>query len=551
MTKKNKKQLSPEEQFELELQQEVDLARLQRQHRLLERDRNAVGGTGKMAKQQRVIKILKREHNNVMADLLVATSPAKKKNDAEVMLKLKQLLAEHDYLDVQIKEKKMHLREMDEHIQVVKKQVFEVESKQITDYQYIARVSEGQNTLAGLENKLDTIIKQFCTILTENRKLREEIEHLLLERADFNKMWDRFISNLNKGKKFMMDLIEQATIAYDQRDEWCSKLQALRMRGHTDLILHTQEMQSLQRHLDHESKVQDFIGTKGQKRLMIDLEAKELKKRQMSKEKMQNLLDKYQEMLAQIMEFTGVRDIDQLARLFIEKEERNFATFKHITELHTQMETLGDGLRERHSTIDEQRAITEKRAEQQKTDLENLQAELDQITSEANTAEAELEDCNFTLSELMEGVKKLFDLVNCSNSPFARLLGDNMDINKYNVMMYLQVLEKRVNQLITGICYKQKTAPKKAKAEQIIKEERLVNAHVEVDEMVTTNPCPLCVEQENVSDVIDTMQYVQHREQVQTNLDARLTLPDASERLHNVSACHLPKSRQIIQRRYQ
>lgn len=137
--------------------------------------------------------------------------------------------------------------------------MFEVAAKQITDYQYIARVHEGENTLAGLENKLDTIIKQFCTILTENRKLREEIEHLLLERSPklmrygntvlrqfsvlrthFNKMWEKFISNLNKGKKFMLDLIEQATIAYDQRDEWCSKLQALRMRGHTDLILHTQ-----------------------------------------------------------------------------------------------------------------------------------------------------------------------------------------------------------------------------------------------------------------------------------------------------------------------
>lgn len=38
----------------------------------------------------------------------------------------------------------------------------------------------------------------------------------------------------------MIDLIEQSTIAYDQREEWCSKLQALRIRGHSDLILHTQ-----------------------------------------------------------------------------------------------------------------------------------------------------------------------------------------------------------------------------------------------------------------------------------------------------------------------
>lgn len=37
----------------------------------------------------------------------------------------------------------------------------------------------------------------------------------------------------------MIDLIEQATIAYDQREEWCQKLQALRNRARSDLVSHT------------------------------------------------------------------------------------------------------------------------------------------------------------------------------------------------------------------------------------------------------------------------------------------------------------------------
>lgn len=60
-------------------------------------------------------------------------------------------------------------------------------------------------------------------------------------------------------------------------------------------------MQSLQHRLDHEGKIQEFIGVKGQKRLMLDLEAKELQKRRTKKENMQVLLEKYQDMLAQIM----------------------------------------------------------------------------------------------------------------------------------------------------------------------------------------------------------------------------------------------------------
>jgi len=41
-------------------------------------------------------------------------------------------------------------------------------------------------------------------------------------------------------------------------------------------------MRELQRKLDHDSKLHEFLGVKGQKRIMADLEAKEaLKKRKL------------------------------------------------------------------------------------------------------------------------------------------------------------------------------------------------------------------------------------------------------------------------------
>lgn len=79
-----------------------------------------------------------------------------------------------------------------------------------------------------LENKLEVQVKKFCAICADNVQLRSDIQHLLNERTEFNKIWDKLIRNLCIGKKFMIDLIEQATIAYDQREEWVSKLQILR-----------------------------------------------------------------------------------------------------------------------------------------------------------------------------------------------------------------------------------------------------------------------------------------------------------------------------------
>lgn len=54
-----------------------------------------------------------------------------------------------------------------------------------------------------------------------------------------------------------------------------------------------------------------------------------------------------------------------------------------------------------------------------------------------------------------------------------------------------------------------------------------------------------------VSDVIDDLQYVHHKDHIQKELKERLRLEDGLDRLHNVSLCNLPKSREIIQKRYQ
>jgi hypothetical protein len=116
-------------------------------------------------------------------------------------------------------------------------------------------------------------------VIAANEKMREEINHLLKDRAYFNKLYQQLVSRLNSGNKMMVDLIEQATLAYDQREEAQNKLQALKERGKLDLQQQRQEMRELQRRLDHDDKLQKFLGVKGQQHFVTDLEAREALKR--------------------------------------------------------------------------------------------------------------------------------------------------------------------------------------------------------------------------------------------------------------------------------
>lgn len=132
--------------------------------------------------QRRTIKVLKKEQNNILADLKVATSKAKKKEDENLNGYLEKLLEEHDFIDQNLKTQKAHLNELDYQIKKMEKEVQDIKKKTITDLASQARIISGQKMLKAYENRLEVIVRKFNTVTSENSALREEIDHLLKER---------------------------------------------------------------------------------------------------------------------------------------------------------------------------------------------------------------------------------------------------------------------------------------------------------------------------------------------------------------------------------
>lgn len=53
-------------------------------------------------------------------------------------------------------------------------------------------------------------------------------------------MWQQIIDQLDHGKRYIVELIDQSTSAYDQRDDLCSKIQNLREKGLSESGIHMQ-----------------------------------------------------------------------------------------------------------------------------------------------------------------------------------------------------------------------------------------------------------------------------------------------------------------------
>ena len=58
---------------------------------------------------------------------------------------------------------------------------------------------------------------KFNSVLHENSELRSNIDHLRQERALYDSLQKKLLRELAEGKQEMGELIEQSTVAYDQR----------------------------------------------------------------------------------------------------------------------------------------------------------------------------------------------------------------------------------------------------------------------------------------------------------------------------------------------
>ncbi|XP_046738263.1 coiled-coil domain-containing protein 63-like [Diprion similis] len=538
-----------QEEVELEVLAETELSRLKRQYRIMENDRATYAEDARLQlrNQQNMINQLEIEKAELMLGIKTATSGANSKKDEAMGEKLKCLLATRTKYKETIDNERQQINELEEQILKVSREVTRMKMIVQTDSQSKELAVKRNRMVNILENRLEVATKRFNMIVTDNKRFREEISSLLTERQQFNVLWLKLIGQLNTGKQVINDLIEQATVTFNMRDEELNKLHALRERGARDLKSHTSEMCELQRTLDNEWKLQEFLGVKGQYRDTGDLNTKKDAKRQNRHDEMQKKVADYTHILELIKQFTGEQEIDRLMTHFVKQEEENFALFSYVNELNDELEGLQARVGQLRVAIDEARALNTHRSEQQAQTLDRIAKQLEEQTSVAATAEKSLAECNDVIEKLLRGIEALFRAVRCDNSPILELLGDNSHVTTNNVMLYLGIIEKRITDLFNQVHW----VDKARKAPSRLDESKKPRLKVPVlSQIAPTQPCALCVEKEELQNVSEGLEAPLTRQEATVKLQQRLE-DDFSELLHNVSGCHLPAARKIMQRRYQ
>ncbi|KAJ2942983.1 hypothetical protein O0L34_g15174 [Tuta absoluta] len=435
--------------MEMEKIAEDELSKLQRQFRVMEIDRANVTSSVQptLRVQRNIIRTLNAELDKIMMELKLTKSTSNVMDSVRTRDKLVSLLKDHEKLTAEVREYRGTTQELDFLLLQVQKEIKGLKSKGVGVDTGIMDPLTNQIAISQLENRRDTAMKKFNTVNSENFKMRLEIDRLLRDRQFFNHLWKTQIKRLMDGKAQILELVESAITTYDQREEWCNKLDALKEKAAVDYRKHCLEVRELQRQLDHSLKLEEFLRTKGTVRLTAADAKAEAKRLELQEEEMR-AYNNYVNILDAIKEFTGEDDVDKLIQEFNRREEENYALFNYINEVNTELKTLNDSVRVLNDCIAEENAKHQAKLYKQQDSIETLKATLEEKRAATQSSRDTFDRSKVVLSGLLQRVQSLALSSECDSLPLLRLLGKYIDINETNARLYIKSLEMKVLEMV-------------------------------------------------------------------------------------------------------
>ncbi|CAK8690630.1 coiled-coil domain-containing protein 63-like isoform X2 [Clavelina lepadiformis] len=433
---------------------EVELEKLQRKYRIMEGDRQAYALESQdvIRKQLAEIENLEREREDLKKNLNLAESKCNQEKDQINIADLQKLLDEKDGCINEIEEERIIHLKLEEEIQKWEKRVQNQRKKMGGGESTKHFAQHTQKRMNVLESRLDRALSKFNIALTKNSALREQIETLRIEKGKFQHLYKKHDKELKDIKREIGQIIEASTLAYDQRDEAHSKIFLLKEKSDKDLQLFNAEIKELQRVIDQDKKLRDFMMAKGYSRggssnfSQKDQENKKKGDGRVS-------IESYEAAFREIEEVTGSTDINKIVANFIKVEDSNFALFNYVNEQNNEIERLHDiieGIKKKIGDFQKEGFKLESDRQQILKELEDAR---NGATAKCIENEQLLTATMKILHQLRLAIGSMFKRIGCDKGALNDLLGSSEGVKNDNMMQYLGLIEQRASELLSAQSY--------------------------------------------------------------------------------------------------
>uniref|UniRef100_A0A8C6U070 Coiled-coil domain containing 114 n=1 Tax=Neogobius melanostomus TaxID=47308 RepID=A0A8C6U070_9GOBI len=378
-----------------------EMAKLQRQFRIMDGDRQAYSIQAR--KQIQEIEKPLREQEELQCNLGVCKSLSRQQQDQEDTQGLRTLM-DH----IQLSEEEFH-KEKESHWQLEK----EVRTLHLSLYRVIPER------------------------LTQNRKLREELQLLHIERVCFQQLHKGLDKELQEVRQKIGEVINQSTAAYDARVEAQTKMSMMREKTVKDLAQYNVEMKELERLISHDQNHKSFMSTKcGDRPGNGDHKQGEISQRPL---------------FERIQKVTGEDNLE----VMVAKFSGNFALFNFVNEQNKEAEALREQISQIKEEMEQFRVEGLLQQENHGLLVKEINNQQQDFVSQAEEYETQADNITKTLDLVKTGVSSIFTKLECDQSVIEDLLGASAGINDNNIMSYLSLIEQKTNELITVRAYLQ------------------------------------------------------------------------------------------------
>ncbi|XP_050412096.1 coiled-coil domain-containing protein 63 [Patella vulgata] len=439
---------------------EAELVKLQRQYRLMDGDRAAYAEESQnmIRKQKSEQLMLEKEKQELLKELRLAESRSNEIRDEENTDQLVTLVEAKEDLESGIEEERQKQAELDAKLRDAEKKIRAQHREMGGVHMSSQHTTQTQKASRILETRLDQSKKKFNHALTDNAKLRDEIEGLRHEHKRFENLYKKLEKELRQLRREMGEIIESSTQAYDARDDAQAKMIILKEKADKDMQQHNAEMKELVRIIDHDRKLKEFMGIKGQERqedpqLVAWRQRKEALEVEKKKESQEDSVETYDAAVLRIKQMTGEDNLDLLVNRFIEVEDKNFALFNYVNEQNNEIEKLNDDIQSIHDDINKFKAQGIDMETQRKYILKTLEEKQLLASKEADFNEQKLKEVSKILDQLKAGIDSLFSKINCDRSAIDEMLGAATGVTDSNMLQYLGIIEQRTNELLAVRAY--------------------------------------------------------------------------------------------------
>lgn len=239
-------------------------------------------------------------------------------------------------------------------------------------------------------------------------------------------------------------IIEQSNQAYEQRDRALLEIAAIERLNRKEEDTYQQQVAELNEELEAVNGQLLNATKRGTTALAVDPKEDEKKAAQRRvaaraseiaraeeeyAQQRQEKLQMYEDAFREIFAATGISDVDELVKVFIENEEHNFSLFRYSNEQAAEIEKLEEAihaLREEEMMYKEDANVRDGRKEE----MVKLENEVKTIEEQTAVYESKCRSYQKLLDEIMEEIK-----VSCHSSFEIRLLTFDQHIHLIRCQM--------------------------------------------------------------------------------------------------------------------